>query len=240
MSCASNRRAEAATESRIEAQPIPPWPPKPVERVAMPQTWRRLTFLHWLYEPALVQRLLPPGLVLDIFGGAAWIGLVPFEVYHLPGVPHFPETNVRTYVIGPDGSRAVWFFSLDAARLAAVLGARLGYHLPYFWAKMRVTSQNRAIHYLSRRRWPHSTEVMSDIVVQPGERYPSEELGERDHFLTARFRLYSQARGRLHCAQIEHEPWPLARATVIEMNQNLIEAAGLPSPEGQPLVHYAE
>jgi uncharacterized protein YqjF (DUF2071 family) len=145
--------------------------PQPVTRIAMSQTWRRLTFLHWPYEPALVERLLPPGLLLDTFDGAAWVGLVPFEIYNLRGIPHFPETNVRTYVIGPDGSRAVWFFSLDAARLIAVLGARIAYHLPYFWAKMLVASEGGTIHYRSRRKRPHATSVMSDIVVQPADRY---------------------------------------------------------------------
>lgn len=205
----------------------------------MSQTWRHLTFLHWPYEPAVVQPLLPPGLVLDTFDGAAWIGLVPFEIYNLGAIPHFPETNVRTYVIGPDGSRAVWFFSLDAARLAAVLGARVAYHMPYFWAKMRVASQNGTIHYSSQRRRPHSPSVMSDIVVKPGSLFATEELGDRDHFLTARYRLYTRIHGRLGYAQIEHEPWPLARATLLTLNQNLIDAAGLPGAQGQPLVHYA-
>jgi uncharacterized protein YqjF (DUF2071 family) len=205
----------------------------------MSQTWRCLTFLHWPYEPALVQSLLPPGLLLDTFDSAAWIGLVPFEIHNLRGIPHFPETNVRTYVIGPDGGRAVWFFSLDAARLAAVLGARVAYHLPYFWAKMHVVSQNGMIHYRSRRKRPHSVSVMSDIVVKPAERFAAQELGERDHFLTARYRLYTLIHGRLGWAQIEHKPWPLAHATVVTLNQNLIEASGLPAPEGQPLVHYS-
>lgn len=133
----------------------------------MSQTWRRLTFLHWPYPPAVVQPLLPRGLMLDTFDGAAWIGLVPFEIHDLRGIPHFPETNVRTYVIGPDGSRAVWFFSLEAGRLAAVLGARAAYHLPYFWAKMRVTLQNGTIRYWSRRKWPHRTSVASEILVRP-------------------------------------------------------------------------
>jgi uncharacterized protein YqjF (DUF2071 family) len=31
----------------------------------------------------------------------------------------------------------------------------------------------------------------------------------------------------------------LAHATVVTLDQNLIEAAGLPAPEGAPLVHYA-
>ena len=206
----------------------------------MSQTWRRLTFLHWPYDPALVRPLVPPSLALDTFDGPAWIGLVPFEIHNLPWVPHFPETNVLTYVIGPDGSRAVWFFSLDAARLAAVLGARVAYHLPYFWAKMGVTPQNDTVHYWSRRRRPHSASVMSDIVVKPGTRFAGQELGDRDHFLTARYRLYTLLYGRLGWAQIEHEVWPLARATVVTLDQNLLETAGLPTPEGEPLAHYAE
>jgi len=231
---------EAATASRIEAQPVTAGAPERITRVAMSQTWRRLTFLHWPYDPGLVRPLLPPGLVLDTFDGAAWIGLVPFEIHNLRGIPHFPETNVRTYVIGPDGSRAVWFFSLDAARLAAVLGARVAYRLPYFWAEMGVASQEETVHYWSRRRRPHSTSVISDIVVKPGERFEAKELGDRDRFLTARYRLYTLLYGRLGWAQIEHEAWPLASATVVTLEQNLIETAGLPTPEGQPLAHYAE
>jgi hypothetical protein len=228
--CASSRLVEAATESRIEAQPVTPGAPERITRVAMSQTWRRLTFLHWPYDPALVRPLLPSTLVLDTFDGAAWIGLVPFEIHNLRGTPHFAETNVRTYVIGPDGSRAVWFFSLDAARLAAVLGARIAYCLPYFWAKMGVASQEEIVHYWSRRRRPHSASVMSDIVLKTGERLAAQKLGDRDHFLTARYRLYTLLYGRLGWAQIEHAAWPLARATVVTLDQNLIEAAGLPTP----------
>ncbi len=202
----------------------------------MSQTWRRLTFLHWPYDPSLVRSLLPSGLELDTFDGVAYVGLIPFEIHNLRGIPHFPETNVRTYVIGPDGSRAVWFFSLDAGRLLAVIGARAGYHLPYFWANMRVTSEDGTIRYNSRRKWPHSSRHFTNIAVRPGE---SAELTERDHFFTARYRLYTLIRGQLGCAQIEHEPWPLNRATLLHLDQNLIEAAGLPSPKGAPMVHYS-
>ncbi len=203
----------------------------------MSQTWRRLTFLHWPYEPSAVQALLPPGLDVDTFADSAWIGLVPFEIHNLRGIPHFPETNVRTYVVGPDGSRAVWFFSLDAARLLAVIGARVAYHLPYTWAKMRVTVENGCVLYSGRRRW---SRARASMVVKPGERYRPEELGDLDQFLTARYRLYSTAHGRLGCAQIEHEPWPLVRARVVSLNQNLIQAIGLRLPRGAPLVHYCE
>ena len=204
----------------------------------MRQTWRQLTFLHWPYPPAAVRPLLPSGLELDTFDGLAWVGLIPFVIYNLTGIPHFPETNVRTYVIGPDGGRGVWFFSLDAARLAAVTGARAGYGLPYYWASMRVVHHDGEIRYRSRRYWPQSA-ATADILIQPGPAYAAEDLTERDHFLTARYCLYSQFWRRIARAQIEHPPWPLARASVIEFQQNLIEAAGLPSPSGPPLVHFA-
>ncbi len=154
----------------------------------------------------------------------------------MPGIPHFPETNVRTYVVGPDGSRAVWFFSLDAARLLAVVGARVGYHLPYFWANMQVAPESRAIRYRSRRKWPHPSRYFTEIAITPAG---PQELTDLDHFLTARYRLYSAKRGRLAYAQIEHNPWPLTHGVVIELSQNLIQAAGLPAPEGAPLVHYS-
>ena len=38
---------------------------------------------------------------------------------------------------------------------------------------------------------------------------------------------------------VEHEPWPLHRATVRELDSNLVTAAGLPAPEGEPLVHWS-
>jgi len=135
----------------------------------MRQTWRRLTFLHWGFPPGVVTPLLPPALTLDTFDGSAWVGLVPFEIHGTPGLPYFPETNLRTYVIGPDGTRAVWFFSLEAARLAAVVGARIGYHLPYFGASMSVVSQGSAIRYRSRRHWPHDSGAITEMVVEPGD-----------------------------------------------------------------------
>ncbi len=229
MCCESNRPAAAAMASHE----------LPLRHVAMQQTWRRLTFLHWPYNPDLIRRFIPAGLDLDTFDNAAWIGLVPFEIYGTPGIPHFPETNLRTYVIGPDGSPAVWFFSLEAASLAAVLGARMGYRLPYFWARMRVMSENGVIFYRSRRHWPHARDAITDISIQPGQPFASAELTARDHFLTARYRLYTSARGALSCAQIEHLPWPLARAKLVDLRESLFMKAGLPPPIGDPLVHYA-
>jgi len=211
--------------------PITPLPPQPVKPV-MRQTWRRLTFLHWPYVPAVIRPLLPKTLELDTFDNKAWLSLVPFEIYS--AIPHFPETNLRTYVVGPDGSRAVWFFSLDADRLLAVIGARVAYHLPYFWSSMQVTQQNNLIRYQSRRRL--SPNYATDIRIRPLDLFQPADI---DHFLTARFRLYAQSKNRLYYSQIEHPPWPLAHAEVLDLKETLTQAAGLPPPQGQPIVHYS-
>jgi uncharacterized protein len=211
-----------------------------MDKLAMRQTWRRLTFLHWPCAPEVIRPFIPSSLELDTFDGTAWIGLVPFEIYGTPHLPYFPETNLRTYVIAPGDCRGVWFFSLEAARLAAVLGARVAYHLPYFWAGMHVTSENSAIRYRGRRHWPHDRSSMTDILIEPGDMFALSELDERAHFLTDRFRLYTLARGRLAYAQIEHPAWPLQRARVVELHQTLFENAGLPPPEGAPLAHYSD
>ena len=122
--------------------------PFTVDKPVMRQRWEQLTFLHWSYDPAVVQRLLPGGLTVDTYGGRAWVGLVPFFMrVHTPGdrgvpwVSNFCETNVRTYARDRDGRAGIWFLSLDAARLGAVAVARASYRLPYFWSSMRLTAQ---------------------------------------------------------------------------------------------------
>jgi hypothetical protein len=159
----------------------------------MVQWWDELTFIHWQFDPAVVQRLLPSGLAVETFDGAAWVGLVPFFLrVGLPGVPslpwvsRFPETNVRTYVRSRDRARGIWFFSLDAARLGAVLVARSTYHLPYFWSKMAIERSGPQISYRCRRRWPYPSGAISEARIEVGSRFEGHELGELDHFLTAR------------------------------------------------------
>jgi uncharacterized protein YqjF (DUF2071 family) len=212
----------------------------------MVQWWDELTFLHWRFEPDTVQRLLPRGLAVETFDGSAWVGLVPFFLrVGLPGVPpvpwlsRFAETNVRTYVRSADGARGIWFFSLDAARLGAVVVARATYRIPYFWSTMSIDHIGSMISYRCARRWPGPRGARSRVDVAIGERFRNDELSELDHFLTARWALYSAPRSGLHRARASHDPWPLHRARAVHVDDELVQAAGLPRPEGEPLVHYS-
>jgi len=220
--------------------------PFTVPRPIMRQRWERLTFLHWSFDPAQVQQLLPPGLQAETFGGAAWVGLVPFFMrvstaggHRARWVSDFCETNVRTYVRDDEGRSGIWFFSLDAARLGAVAVARTTYRLPYFWSSMRLSGRGREISYSCIRRWPGPREATSQVRIRIGDPFTADELDDRDHFLTARWILFSVSGARYRFARACHQPWPLHRAETLAVDDRLIAAAGLPQPQGPPLVHYS-
>lgn len=220
--------------------------PVVVERTPMMMRWDHLTFLHWSYPPEVVQRLLPPGLTVHTFDGRAWVGLVPFVMEvragrgpAIPWLSHFCETNVRTYARAVDGTVGVWFLSLDAARLAAVVTARGTYHLPYFWSAMTYEEDGDERTYTCRRRWPGPRGASSRVRVRVGEPYAPTELTDLDHYLTARWRLYSHRRRGQRFALAAHDPWPLHRVQVLDLDDELVAAAGLPQPDGEPLAHWS-
>lgn len=210
--------------------------------------WRWLTFLHWRYPVELVQSELPERLTVETFDGAAWVGLIPFLMDNvrpprlpaLPWLSRFPETNVRTYVRGPDGRTGIWFLSLDVARLPVVAAARAGYGLPYCWSRMSVDRTGAHVVYRARRRWPGPAQARCDARVEFGQPMDDDRLTPFDHFLTARYRLYSTLAGRLVAADAEHPRWPLRRARLVELHQDLIHAAGLPTPDHDPVLHASD
>jgi uncharacterized protein YqjF (DUF2071 family) len=216
-----------------------------VARPVMYQHWRQLAFVHWRYPPDPVQALLPAGLAVHTFDGSAWVGLVPFlmDRVRAPVLPafrwlsRFPETNVRTYVQDMRGRTGIWFLSLDAARLPAVLAARATYRLPYFWSAMSVTGAGELSRYRCRRRWPGPAGSRCDADVEVGPPLAESGRDELAHFLTARHRLFTVVAGRLVVAEAEHPPWPLHSARLVRLDQDLVQAAGLPGPERAPLLH---
>lgn len=217
----------------------------------MVQTWNDLTFIHWPFDPEVVAERLPPGLVPDVWDGQAWVGLVPFKMNNIrmpwtPPIPtqsSFPETNIRTYVRGPNGRDGVFFLSLDINRLAATVVARTTYRLPYMWSSMSIEQRPNGWRYRQRRRWPslnlHGepvTEPNSDVEVRIGTQM---DPGLFDHYLTGRWGLWTELRRGLSYAPVEHPAWPLFDAEVLSLDETLFAAAGLPKPIGAPIVHYS-
>lgn len=220
--------------------------PTPLARAVMLQGWHDLTSIHWPYEPDVVQSLLPDGYRVDTFDGSAWVGLVPFRM-HRVRVPHlpalgplstFPETNVRTYLVDRHGRRGVWFCSLDVNRLVPAVVGRLTYRLPYCWSAMTMARDGDVMTYSSRRRWPRG-EAASRVRVRVGEPVDEALVTAFDHFLTARWALGTRFGRRLLWAAVDHPPWVVHRAELLELDESMLAAAGLPTPRGDPVVLWS-
>jgi uncharacterized protein YqjF (DUF2071 family) len=104
---------------------------------------------------------------------------------------------------------------------------------------MTVERDGATVRYRSRRRWPGPTPATSAITLEVGDPLAPEQLDPFDHYLTARWQLYTTLGPVLARSNVEHEPWPLHRATVPELEGNLVTAAGLPEPLGEPVVHWS-
>jgi len=222
-----------------------PWP-LPQGPWVIQFTWQDLLFAHWPVEAEALRALVPAPLELDLFDARAWVGVIPFRMSGVrlrglpavPGLAHFPEVNVRTYV--RQGGRAgVYFFSLDAASWTACRAARLWYRLPYFHARMQVEAEGEATTYQSiRREGPRPAEFHARY--QPISAPSRAAPGTLAHWLTERYCLFAvDARGRVHRADIHHAPWPLSEAEAEIARNTLAAAAGVRLPQQPPLLHFA-
>ena len=221
-----------------------PWPP-PARPWIIAQTWRDLLFAHWPVAPGVLRPLVPAGLAIDTYEGSAWVGVVPFHLRRIAprGAPEwlalaFPELNLRTYVTA-GGKPGVWFFSLDAASLLAVIGARATFHLPYYWARMRIGDEEEWIAFASRRRHPGGSRARFIARYRPTGPVFQAAPGSLEDWLTARYCLYAANRaGRLYRGEINHAPWPLQDAA-LEVRVNTLAAAHGIALTGAPLLHFA-
>ena len=209
-------------------------------RVVLDQRWRSLTFLHWRVDPEVVAPLLPPGTRPDVYDGSTWVGLIPFRLTdaafgHGPGLPwvgSFAETNVRLYSVDAAGRRAVVFGSLESERLAFVLGSRWALGLNYTWARMRIQCDGDRITYTSRRRWPGPVGARTRVTVRVSD-VPVRHDPLAD-FLTARWALHTHHLGRTLYLPNTHTAWPLVRAELLELDDELLDVAGLPGVAQRP------
>jgi uncharacterized protein len=220
---------------------------RPGGQPLMHQTWGKLLFMHWRIDEKVVRSSIPENLEIDTFDGSAWIAIAPFTMWDIrafppflpavPGLSAMHELNVRTYVHF-DRVPGVWFFSLDCDSVAAVLGARTFYHLPYYNADIELAQDGKRIDYALSRTEDPPAEFSASWKIGGSPHYA--HPGSLEFFLTERYCLYSEDDRAIYRARIYHPPWPLQKASLISLDSTMIESHGLPTPEGDPLLHYAE
>ena len=227
------REAEAARPAR-------PW--------VLRQRWSRLLFAHWPVPAREIQQRLPAGLQVDTLDGWGWLGVVPFLMdrvgvrvagefaVSVPGATAFPELNLRTYVRDVRGRRGVYFFSLDAGSLLGVIGARVGFGLPYFWADISSRLQeDGSMHYRSRRLVGGRARFAGEYASR-GVTCAQDDLRS---FLTERYALYVHYLGAVRFGEIHHAPWHLEEADADFQQNELPQAFGFTLPDRKPVLHYA-
>lgn len=222
------------TQHREYPLPNGPW--------VMTQKWDHLLFMHLPVPREILKAQVPNGLELDTYGGEAWITIIPFKIsdMRLRKIPPFPflrsflELNVRTYV-RRNGILGIYFFSLDAEKLLAVLGARMA-TLPYFYAKMKMKERSGSFHYSSKRRGS------SDAIFKGSYRPISEayypKKGSLAHWLVERYYLWSSKGGSLFRGDIHHKQWKIQDAGATITKQNMIPFLPENNRTEKPLLHY--
>ncbi|MET9802479.1 DUF2071 domain-containing protein [Streptomyces sp. NPDC006368] len=200
--------------------------------------WLSQSFVHWPYPPDEVQALLPDGLTVDVLRGAAWVGFTPFrmgstKVFGLVPVPgqNFLETNLRTYVRLPNGRDGIWFLSIDVTDPLMLAARAIG--APYHLGDLRISRDGPLIHYAGDRRGGGPSYRLSVRIGAPVE------AAEADVWLTSRWRSFTRQAGSIWETPVEHEPWPLAHGTILDVRETLTTHAGLTAPVGDPVMHYS-
>ncbi len=195
--------------------------------------WLDLLFAHWPIKASLLRPLIPLGLELDLWQGEAYVSVVPFRMagvgpVFLPGGSAFAELNVRTYVKHRDRA-GVWFFSLDAASRLGVRLARRLFYLPYYDARMKVEPLGEGFLYASQRTHRGAPAARLEMTYSPIGPAAIAAPGSLDHWLTARYSLFSaDPQERIYRGDVSHEPWLLQPAIADWHRLEMTAALGFP------------
>lgn len=211
-------------------------------------TLRNGLFAHWPVDPDDLRPYVPSQLALETRNGRAWVSVLPFVLTNvgLRGTPSvarltFGELTVRTYV-RYRGTPGLFFFSIDIGRslIATTVGRTAG--LPVYGATMRVgaTDKNHVAFRSQRRKTESETPARFAATYHPTGAAATARPDTLEYWLTAHRRFYAPATCGIVTGEVAHEPWPLQPATVTVHENTMFEANGLPSPTGEPVVHYAD
>jgi len=221
-------------------EPITNQPPRQVRLPSMRHHWSQLAFVHWAVDPAVIAPLLPRHVRPDLLGDTTYLGLIGLRIYVLLGgrlpVPRlgvFKETHLRVYSVDRHGRRGAVFLVLNADRLVTSGFARFVLRVPYTWSPSEITRAGAVATYTTTRRWPAGPDRLR-FGVHIGDRIS--DVAGIDQFVTARWSMHTRWLGRTVRVDVDHPPWPLHSAELVDLDlpQQFLAEVGLPVRLGEP------
>lgn len=202
------------------------------------QEWNHVLFFHWAVSPDIVKNLIPKGVDLDLFEGKAYISLVPFTMqeirpWFLPAfapVSDFHEINLRTYV-SKDGIPGVFFINIESQKgFSAFLSRNLS-GLPYEKALIkRSDGKYSSSNVFKKFALDIEFAIREDIA----------QKSEIEKFLTERYALFLERKGKLFRYDIHHKEWKIKTLEIKKLHLDY-RLPGLDLTDKQPdLVHYSD
>jgi len=208
------------------------------------QKWSDLLFVHWEVSYDALRSLVPSELSIDLFDGRAYVTVIPFRVTEnrpagWPGAlgTRFLETNVRTYVRAEDGEQGIFFLSLEASSVLAVVAARSLYGLPYYPAVISMEKQGRYVKYMCRRRIGRPAMLHANYVVD--EPLMPALPGSLTQFLVERYCLYVKRGATMYRVRVRHGPYPLCAVRLQQIEETLLASSKVPRPADAASCHFS-
>jgi len=230
-------------------------------------TGRNVLFAHWPLAPGALAPAVPDPLELETFEGTAWVSVVALENAVAPGTARpptglggemrVPQLNLRTYVTG-GGVSGVYFLSLFSGCRALAATARRAFGLPFRGARMRTTRRGDEITVRSHGHRDGGIDAVFGARYRPDGAPYRPTPGTLEAFCVDRvryhlpvaedrrvtrvpspFRRLGADGDGASVGRIERDPWTLRPAAVTIRRNSLFEAAGLPTPEADPVGQYS-
>ncbi|MGM0899512.1 MAG: YqjF family protein [Bacillota bacterium] len=211
----------------------------------MKQIWENVLFAHYPVKLETLRKLVPEKLPLDTFNGLAWVGIVAVHISNIrlrglppiPGITHFSQVNVRTYVT-LDGKPGVYFFSLDAGNRLAVETAKIVGNLPYKYSEVAMESTQSNIHFESSRKTGDNANLVFNFKPISKPFHPAKESFEE--WVAERYCLYTFSKtGKTLRGDILHLPWLLQQVQAEFYENTLLSSLNIQPESNPPILHYS-
>ena len=174
--------------------------------MTMYQTWENLFFYHFKAEPKAIKDLLPKEIVLDLFEGKAYVGIVGFKmssIYFSPCSflkhPGFFELNLRTYVLLEDGTPAVYFFTLDTNSFLSSFIANVFFKLPYAYRNIEYEMEREKGAFRA-----YDKENNDYFSFETSKKFIADK---KSFFLLERYHFITEKKGQFYKGSLSHSPY---------------------------------